>query len=269
MSLYYGNLRDTTDFSSNRYLQINSCGFQHNSQNFTVIRESGRGDYQLLLIESGEYVAEKDGKKRRLNKGDILIYKPFEMQWYSALCDSVSLWCHFTGDAIEEILEESNISDGIIKNEPNKSLSEAFSTLIRNFHKKGNSTLTSASFLSLLHCISELKSGCSSVEGETITVLLDFINKNYSSEITLDTLARHVGYSKSRVSHVFADEIGSSPMQYLTSVRLSAAEELLCSTTLSVSKIAESCGFNDPLYFSKCFKKNLGVSPTSYRESLT
>ncbi len=268
MSLYYGSMCDTTDFSSNRYLQINSCGFQHNSKNFTVIREQGRTDYQLILIESGEYEAGKNGKKCRLNKGDILIYKPYEPQWYSALCDSVSLWCHFTGNAIDEILEESNLSDGIIKNEPNKSLTEAFSALIRNFHKNGNSSLTSASFFSLLHRLSELKSGYSSVGGETVTALLDYINKNYSSDITLDTLARHVGYSKSRISHVFADDVGISPMQYLSNVRLSAAAELLCSTSLPVSKVAESCGFNDPLYFSKCFKKSRGASPVAFRESL-
>ncbi len=93
------------------------------------------------------------------------------------------------------------------------------------------------------------------------------MNANYQKPITLAELAEKAGYSKSRFSHLFSEITGTTPKQYLNNVRLQVSCELL-STGLTVAEIADRCGFNDPLYYSRIFKKKYGLSPTGYRAAL-
>jgi len=60
-----------------------------------------------------------------------------------------------------------------------------------------------------------------------------------------------------------------SPQQFLLKFRITKASELLMNTTLSINTIAHSCGYTDPLAFSKTFKKVTGLTPTQYRKSNT
>ena len=59
-----------------------------------------------------------------------------------------------------------------------------------------------------------------------------------------------------------------SPQQYLSRYRIAKAEELLQLTSLPVESIAISCGYSDPIVFSKAFRQEKGVSPSAYRKSL-
>lgn len=61
---------------------------------------------------------------------------------------------------------------------------------------------------------------------------------------------------------------GYAPNEYVRTIRLKVAAEMLLTTTLSVSEISYLVGFNDPLYFSKCFKNQFGISPTYYRKKI-
>ena len=66
----------------------------------------------------------------------------------------------------------------------------------------------------------------------------------------------------------FKDYTGSTPTQYLLSLRISNAQSLLESTSYNVTEIAEIVGYNNPLYFSRLFKKQCEVSPTEFRRQL-
>ena len=67
----------------------------------------------------------------------------------------------------------------------------------------------------------------------------------------------------------FKEYTGTTPTQYLLSLRISNAQSLLESTSFNVTEIAEIVGYNNPLYFSRLFKKQCGVSPTEFRKQLT
>ena len=62
--------------------------------------------------------------------------------------------------------------------------------------------------------------------------------------------------------------MGMSPQQFLTTYRITKAAELLAVTDLPVESIALSCGYNDPLVFTKAFKQMKGMSPSSYRKEM-
>jgi two-component system response regulator YesN len=94
----------------------------------------------------------------------------------------------------------------------------------------------------------------------------DYIERNYKDQdISLHTVASHVGISPNHLSTVFAQETGENFIEYLTRIRIERAKNLLAATTMKSADIAYETGFNDPHYFSFIFKKNTGLSPREYR----
>ncbi|MBN2656278.1 MAG: response regulator [Spirochaetales bacterium] len=94
----------------------------------------------------------------------------------------------------------------------------------------------------------------------------DFIDSHYADPgICLQSVAEHVNASPNHFSTVYSQETGRSFIEYLTSVRIGKAKDLLRNTDLRSSDIAFEAGFNDPHYFSFIFKKNVGISPRDFR----
>ncbi len=96
----------------------------------------------------------------------------------------------------------------------------------------------------------------------------DHIWRNYNQDISLKNLSEAVGISPYYLSHLFRKEMGISFLEYLTSVRMSIAKNLLKQTTLSMIDICLEVGYQDPSHFAKIFKKKEGVHPTEYRKKL-
>lgn len=94
---------------------------------------------------------------------------------------------------------------------------------------------------------------------------IDYISSNYSYAITVEDIAAYVGLSRSHLFRSFEDVIGQSPKEYLTDFRMKQACYLLEHSSLSVTAIANSVGFDNGLYFSKTFRKKKGMPPKEYR----
>lgn len=92
-----------------------------------------------------------------------------------------------------------------------------------------------------------------------------YIEKNYHQAIRLDDLAEQFHMSKFHLCHSFRRFTGKTVMQYLLSVRMHHAEELLTYTKLSQTEIALLIGFENASSFSKAFRQYAGVTPGAYR----
>ena len=93
------------------------------------------------------------------------------------------------------------------------------------------------------------------------------IQKNLSHKITLTDISRRFHCSTVTLTETFRREFGMTIMQYVSEERMKLGANLLSSTALSVSEIAERCGFPDVEYFSRCFKQKEGISPSEWRRS--
>ena len=93
-----------------------------------------------------------------------------------------------------------------------------------------------------------------------------FMNSSYEQEITVEDLAKVVKLSKSHFTKLFSDAMQVSPMVYLRTIRLENAKKMLQSKELSVTQVAQQCGFNSSSYFSKIFKENFLETPKEYME---
>lgn len=94
-----------------------------------------------------------------------------------------------------------------------------------------------------------------------------YIEANYTQDITLEMLAGRSHLNKYYLVHAFTKYFGCSPISYLCDVRIKASKELLASTDYSITEIAHSSGFSSQSYFAQCFKKSCQMSASDYRKT--
>lgn len=102
---------------------------------------------------------------------------------------------------------------------------------------------------------------------ERIRSVILTLQGRLNREISVADLARQAGLSESRFSHLFREDIGLSPMEYLEQARLDRARQLLLISDAPVSHIALQVGFMHPFHFSRRFKLRFKMSPTEFRRS--
>ncbi len=95
-----------------------------------------------------------------------------------------------------------------------------------------------------------------------------YIEERYNKDISLDDVSREVDISPYYFSKLFKEETGENFIEYLTSLRINKAKELIQNSSLSMKEICAEVGYADPNYFSRIFKKNVGATPTEYKEGL-
>ena len=105
------------------------------------------------------------------------------------------------------------------------------------------------------------------LDSQRIKGMLDFIQKNYSNELTLKEIGEAVFIGERVTLRCFARTIGISPIEYLKKYRVKVAANLLTTTDLPVTEICIQCGFNSPSYFSKSFQRVFNVTPREYRKN--
>lgn len=95
---------------------------------------------------------------------------------------------------------------------------------------------------------------------------VDIINKYYYEDLSLQTVAAGININPSYLSRIFKLETGNNFVSYLTKIRLEKAKQYLESKKLKVYEVAEKVGYSNYAYFSRIFKKVVGVSPEEYKE---
>ena len=94
---------------------------------------------------------------------------------------------------------------------------------------------------------------------------INYIDANYDKQVTLADIARVSYLSVSRLSHVFKEEMGITIVDYLTSVRIERAKQLLLATNQSCTEICFEVGYNNQSYFTRTFKGFVGMTPRKFR----
>ncbi len=100
----------------------------------------------------------------------------------------------------------------------------------------------------------------------SIAKAVDYMKKNFSKELSIETMAAHLGITPNYYSHLFKKETGIPFSEYLNKIRIHEAKELLRQTSLMAYQIMERVGFHNYKYFIQVFKRLEGVSPSDYRK---
>lgn len=98
---------------------------------------------------------------------------------------------------------------------------------------------------------------------------IEFINNNFGNKISNKQIAEITGYHEYHLNRLFIKHTGQSLHQYLVTIRINRAKELLLGTDMSLSEIAQRCGFAGSSHFSSYFKQSVGITPYRYREKIS
>ncbi len=259
---------------SERYLHVNNCGKQVISIEDTVtIRERGRMDYHMLYILSGICHAVIDGKEVSAPAGSLILFRPFERQEYRFYKSegSAFIWIHFAGVGCETYLRELGLYDKTISDVgKNAELSAALEGMLlsRGFEGEEHRDICDGYLYLVLSLFARgAKYGKEKLKRfSEVSAVIEYMNANYRTVLPVEEYARMCHLSKSRFEHVFKEHTGKTPIGYLYRVRIDIAMQLLETTDLRISAIAEETGFNDANYFTRVFKKYTGTTPIMYRD---
>lgn len=106
-----------------------------------------------------------------------------------------------------------------------------------------------------------------SLNHQLVEEIRRYLDENFAADITLSAMANRYNISPSYLSLLFTERTGKNFIDYLTERRIKKAKELLKHTDLKIYEISNAVGYKDSFYFSNCFKKMTGMSPSEYREN--
>lgn len=107
--------------------------------------------------------------------------------------------------------------------------------------------------------------GIDGVSDPAIDIIQQWIQKNYATAVSIETLAEMVGMSSRTFLRHFKRAIGMTPIQYIQQVRIEAARHLLEVSLKNIEEISEAVGYADVCSFRKLFKRKTGIPPRAYR----
>jgi AraC-like DNA-binding protein len=102
----------------------------------------------------------------------------------------------------------------------------------------------------------------------TMSDIITYIKCNIGETFTLDSLAEQVHLSKFYFSHLFKEETGLTPMEFIATTRINLAKTILKTTSRTISDIASSLGYSSSASFINAFTKRAGVSPKKFRNTI-
>jgi AraC family transcriptional regulator len=134
----------------------------------------------------------------------------------------------------------------------------------------GSEILMKASVLNILYQL--YQDSCNPINtmlhtpyGKALNKAIDFINNNFHQKLSLQQLSELAGLSPNYFHKIFTQIMKITPNEYISTVRLNKAKELLLKTNLQIYHIADQCGFNNVSYFSFLFKKTYHITPVDFR----
>lgn len=267
------NLGDN-NFEITSELGINCVGYTVlNSDASPTYRPEGRRDYQLIFIKSGSGRFEFEKKQYKISANNIILYRPKEPQIYDFNTGTKAefYWIHFGGTNAETIVNEMGFTSS--RTLPYKNSQLFIDTVNFIHHEMSNKKLlykssSNAKMLNLFVDVARSNENSTKLSNNTASAIESIrteIEQTYFLNLSNDTYAEKCGMSTSYFLKCFKDATGLTPKQYRDNFRINAAKDLLINSNYKIAQISQIIGFTDPLYFSRFFKKSVGISPIDYR----
>lgn len=241
-------------------------------------RPRGRLDFQLLYIASGKAQFFFHGREETVTAGHMVLYRPKEEQKYRYYGPDQPevYWVHFTGGNVTNILRQYGIADEahVFYTGTSLAYKRIFNEMIQELQLCRESyeemlVLHLRELLILLgrQLAAKPKARGGYLESE-IEAAAQYFHEHSQEPLCVEDYAAAHGMSTSWFIRGFKEYTGFTPMQYILSVRIANAQGLLETTDYNVSEISRIVGYDNPLYFSRIFRKQCGVSPSDFRRRL-
>lgn len=250
-------------------------GHHQKGPGHTSRRTTGTPDWLLIATLSGDGRISTPAGEFSLEPGSLALIAPGTPHDYGTgrTADTWEiLWVHFhPPHAWLELLYWPPVAPGTSLLAPRSwaEISDAFREVhaqtLSATRRRRQFAMNALEHLLLL-CETQLPAPGKPVD-DRIRVVIEHIHGHLREPLTLESLGALVFLSSSRLSHLFREETGMSPLQYVGQQRIDRARRLLERTTMSITEIAAEVGM-EPFHFSNRFRAATGKSPKNYRNSV-
>lgn len=269
---YYG----TTPRKPNTFFEVHMCG-----------RTPPLPDYEMYRYDNFVYVFEYvlsgkgtiDTKQSRSDvvKGDFYLLKKGFTGSYRADPDDPydKIWVNAKGELVDRLCELYGICQPVTII---RCGDDTISRCITDIHRimenydpddpEEAMRVCSVRIMEILSVVGNSEIYQSSVKASsTAEMVKDYLEAHIYDDVSLSAIARLHFMHKSTIIRKFSDKYGMTPMKYLNSTRINAAKKMI-RDAVPIKQISSTLRFSDTSYFSLCFKKETGMTPTEYFESL-
>lgn len=256
---------------TNMPIAVNCTGLMNLDQGFTTYNQNTRLDYYLIYISSGGLLVDIGSKEVFAESGDFILFPPkYKYKYTFSGNGTLSYYyAHFSGTYVKELLKQLSLEGlpGVWHAGRSEKTVNGFNEIFSAFSvdDKLRDLKASAALQTVLISLSGDRSRADNVP--PLNRSLSYIKAFYTDDIRIPELAKLEGLSVSRYNTLFKMNMDMPPIHYITLLRMKHAASLLTSTDLDVKTIGELVGYEDNHFFSKIFKKYMGVSPMNYRKS--
>lgn len=244
---------------------------------FTIDRPNGLRGYILHLTTKGMGNVFKDEQQFQVTPGHLLLFPPSVPHFYER-APSCSHWLHrwvyFRPRAYwMEWLHWQEQRQGVfiqkIEDEKEFELFEHLFTQVESQSKSSSiykeDLATNMLERLLLMCKDRDADKQHQHPDPRVTKVCNYISEHIDAELSIKELSEVACLSASRLSHLFKQQTGMTLKAWRDDQRISLAKHLLMTTGMPIGNISRMLGYADALYFSRVFRKKVGVSPSDYR----
>jgi len=247
-------------------------------QSYHAYRSRGTEDWLMIQTLDGEGVfRNEDGTETQVKAGDIAMVLPgtrhdYGIAYKAAIWELI--WAHFHPHPLwHEWMRWPEAAPGLMvlsleDLETRKTVTDCF----QRCHALAMGSLPfheqfamNALEQVLLWCATQIPVTNAAEPDARVRVARTYIQDHLREKLSVDAIASDAGVSTSRLTQLFRQETGMTPIAFLEFQRLTRAKQLLTRTTLSIGMIAEETGFENAFYFTQRFKKHTGLTPTDFR----
>ena len=247
----------------------------HTSEVIETDRPNGRGDYQLLYISAGKLHLYVDGEERIITKGNMLLFRPGETQIYNLYSADKpeTYWVHFTGSDVDLLLDYYGMpkNENVFFTGTSPDYQWLFKQMIQELQlcRVNYEDLLNMNLRHIFLMINRFLKEGTELDSDALDEVeraTHYFNENYNLNICIKDYANERHMSECWFNRTFKHVTKVTPMQYIIQLRMTNALNLLEHTSYNIIQVANAVGYDDAYYFSRLFKKNIGVSPTEYRK---
>lgn len=258
-----------------RRLYLTDAGFFPHAAHHYRERSEGIEEYIFLCCTSGRGMVEIDGQTFPLQQNEVFcIPRLCKHRYWADEEDPWSLlWVHFKGDDCCHYPLDSLRVCRLAATETVQRMEFLFNLLFHTLEQ--DYTLGNFIYLSQLLALilgetyaRRQDVGTTALQNRQVTRAVRFMYRHLYQDLTLAELSEAMGLSQSSLSAVFRQCTGHAPMDFFTRLKMKEACNLLRSGKEYVYEVAQHLGYKDPYYFSRAFKKVVGVSPRDYQNGL-
>ena len=235
--------------------------------------------WEMIFVGAGEGVITREGTRVPCGRGDILLVRPGERhQFQSGEGDILEQM--YLGFSFDFEFEAADLGRGGPMRSPAGALADILRTELRTslerLKRSDGPEGLSAVRGQLLGVVSRVighvtapppEEGGGEAKGSLARLAREYLHANLRGKITVPTMARDFCLSPQYFGEVFKRETGLSIKEYQRNLRMEKAMELLQSTAMSITEVADAVGLEDLAYFSRLFKLRFGISPRQARTS--